>query len=305
MGRLAQTLGLTSSQDLTTTGSNSLINIGELSKPATVLIEKVCNAVGVLYEPTRIRRQAHAEADATKINALARMELTNLEERAFERLAHQEARKQENIEQITIEAASQVKTDAKPENMDPDWIAHFFKQCDTVSDKEMQSLWSKLLSGEATKPGTFSKRTINLIASLDKRDAALFTLLGQFIWMLGSPMAIIIDPNDPLLVAAGITFTDLKHLDSIGLINFEQITTFQVNGLPKFASASYCEKLVMLEFPNDTDNTVVLGNVLLTKTGQELFPICGSVRNLHHFEAVVAKWKAVGIKVTVPDYIFR
>ena len=282
-----------------------MINIGELSKPATVLIEKVCNAVGVLYEPTRIRRQAHADADATRINALARMELTQLEERAFERLTHQEARKQENIEQITFEAASQVKPDGKPENIDPDWIAHFFKQCDTVSDREMQSLWSKLLSGEATKPGTFSKRTINLIASLDKRDAALFTLLGQFIWMLGNPTAIITDPNDPLLAAAGITFTDLKHLDSIGLINFEQITTFQVNGLPKFASASYCDKLAILEFPNDSNNTVVLGNVLLTKSGQELFPICGSARNLLHFEAVVAKWRADGIKVTVPDNIFR
>ena len=32
----------------------SLINFGDLSKPATILIEKVCNAVGIIYEPTRI-----------------------------------------------------------------------------------------------------------------------------------------------------------------------------------------------------------------------------------------------------------
>jgi len=287
------------------TESNSLINIGELSKPATVLVEKVCNAVGVLYEPTRIRRQAQAEADATKINALARMELSALEERAFERLAHQEARKQENIERITYQAASQIAPDSKPENIEPDWIAHFFKQCDTVSDKEMQTLWSKLLSGEATMPGTFSKRTVNLISDLDKRDAALFTLLGQFTWMLGNPTAIIYNPSDPLLSKVGLSFTDLKHLDSIGLINFEQITAFQVNGLPKFATANYYETLVMLEFPNDSNNTVELGNVLLTKTGQELFPICGSTRNQLHFDAVIEKWKASGIKVTAPIRAFQ
>ena len=33
--------------------SPSLINIGELSKPATVLIEKVSAAIGVLYEPKK------------------------------------------------------------------------------------------------------------------------------------------------------------------------------------------------------------------------------------------------------------
>jgi hypothetical protein len=31
----------------------TVANIGDLSKAATVLVEKVCNAVGILYEPTR------------------------------------------------------------------------------------------------------------------------------------------------------------------------------------------------------------------------------------------------------------
>jgi hypothetical protein len=41
----------------------SLGNIGDLSKPATVLVEKICNAVGVVYEPTRIKRKARAELE--------------------------------------------------------------------------------------------------------------------------------------------------------------------------------------------------------------------------------------------------
>src|ERR1700704_2211088 len=85
---------------------HSLINLGDLSKPATVLVEKVCNAVGIIYEPTRIRRRAHADADAEKIKALAQVELRDVERRALERLVHQEARKQENIEAITAQAAS-------------------------------------------------------------------------------------------------------------------------------------------------------------------------------------------------------
>ncbi len=51
--------------------SNSLINLGDLSKPASILIEKISNAVGILYEPHRIRKKAEGEVDAEKIKALA------------------------------------------------------------------------------------------------------------------------------------------------------------------------------------------------------------------------------------------
>ena len=44
--------------------SNSLINLGDLTKPADTLIKKVSNAVGILYEPRQTRRVAKAKADA-------------------------------------------------------------------------------------------------------------------------------------------------------------------------------------------------------------------------------------------------
>ena len=80
---------------------NAVINLGDLAKPATVLIEKVSNAVGVLYEPRRIRKRAEAEADAEKIKALAGIELSEIQQRGIERLVQQEARKQENIGSLT------------------------------------------------------------------------------------------------------------------------------------------------------------------------------------------------------------
>ena len=46
------------------TDVNSIINLGDLAKPATSLIEKISDAAGVLYEPARIRKKAEAEADA-------------------------------------------------------------------------------------------------------------------------------------------------------------------------------------------------------------------------------------------------
>lgn len=282
--------------------NNALINLGDLSKPATVLIEKVCNAVGVLYEPTRIRRQARAEADAEKIKALARVELTSLQERAVERLVHQEERKQQNIEDITAQAAAQLGADAHPEGLDEDWVAHFFSQCETVSDKEMQSLWAKLLAGEATKPSTFAKRTIDFVASIDKRDAALFTTLGQFVWSLGDPTPIIFDANSDLLKKAGLSFTNLKHLDAIGLISFESVAGYRAQQLPRHAVTIYFGRPVLLEFQQEANNSLDLGKALLTSIGQQLFPICGAEWNEEYFRSVLKQWRALGIKVTTPGY---
>ena len=94
----------------------SLIDLGDSSKPATILVEKVCNAVGIIFEPTRIYRQARANVEAEKIRAIAGLELRQIERRALERFVQQEARKQENIENITAQAASPLVLEAKVSN---------------------------------------------------------------------------------------------------------------------------------------------------------------------------------------------
>lgn len=276
---------------------NALINFGDLSKPATVLVEKVCNAVGMIYEPTQMRRRARAEADAEKIKALARIELTDLEQRAMERLVHQESRKQENIESIAVEAASQLPENADVKNLDEDWVAHFFKQCDTVSDKEMQSLWSKLLSGEATNPGTFSKRTVNLISSIDKRDAELFTRFCQFVWMLGDAAPIIFDENNDVIKKNGISLSELKHLDTIGLISFEAMGGYARSGFLKRTVVYYFGMPMVIEFPAENNNKLSTGKVLFTNAGKQLFGICGSKNNEEYQISVLEKWVGEGLVV--------
>lgn len=269
------------------TGSTSLINLGDLSKPATVLVEKVSNAVGLIYEPYHMKRKARAEIEINKMHAIARMELTELEQRAIERLIHQEARKQDNIEQITAQAAQSLNADAKVESLDEDWVAHFFKQCDTVSDKEMQSLWAKLLSGEASAPGTYSRRTVDFVSSIDKRDAELFSNFCQFAWFMGDIFPLIFDTNAEIYRNQGVNFSNLTHLDAIGLISFRSTDGYVLKGQPKHKLLHYYGRQVSIEFPLDNDNEFILGKVLLTAVGKELAPICGSKKNPEFYEYVV------------------
>lgn len=282
------------------TDGNSLINLGDISKPATVLIEKVSSAVGVLYEPRRIRKRAEAEAEAEKIKTLASIELNEIQQRAINRLIQQESRKQENIEAITAHAAASLSADAKVDELEEDWIAHFFKQCDTVSDKEMQSLWSRLLSGEATKPGTFSKRTVDFIASMDKKDAQLFTEFCQYCCFMGDVVPVILDVKDEIFNKNGINFSSLKHLDSIGLISFESVSGYKHMGFGKHAQVFYFGTPILIEFDKDKDNEIQFGKALLTQAGQELAPICGAQRNDEFYEYIISEWHKQGLVLSTP-----
>lgn len=280
--------------------ASALINFGDISKPATVLIEKISNAVGVLYEPRRIKKMAEAEAEADKIKALASIELNDIQQRAIDRFVQQEAKKQENIEAITTQAAIALDSDARVEELEEDWIAHFFKQCDSVSDKEMQSLWSRLLSGEATNPGTFSKRTVDFVASMDKKDARLFTSFCQYCWFVGDIVPMIFESKDEIFTKNGINFSTLKHLDSIGLISFASVSGYKRIGFDKFTQIFYFGTPVVIEFNKDSDNEIQLGKALLTQTGQELASICGAQKNNDFYEYVVAKLHTQGLITSTP-----
>jgi len=126
-------------------GDNSVINLGDLAKPATVLIEKISNAAGVLYEPTRIKKKAHAEAEAEKIKALASIEVDEIQQRGIDRLIHQETRKQKNIENITASAVLALPDNAKTEELEEDWIAHFFDRCENIEFACRGSHYTRLL----------------------------------------------------------------------------------------------------------------------------------------------------------------
>ena len=73
--------------------------------------------------------------------------------------------------------------ETQPESMEDDWIANFFDKCRIVSDSDMQTLWGRVLAGEANAPGTYSKRTVNLLSDFDKSDAELFTKLCGLGWL--------------------------------------------------------------------------------------------------------------------------
>ena len=282
--------------------SNSFVNLGDLGKPIDTLIHKISDATGVLYEPRRIRRKAEAESDAAIISAKAEaavdiikteseIETTDLHRRATQRLIQEEAKRQKNMEDIITQAVPDVNEEAKPDAMEDDWIANFFDKSRIVSDPEMQSLWARVLAGEANIPGTYSKRTVNLLSDLDKSDAELFTQFCGFGWMIGDVVPLVFDVQAEIYNKHGINFGTVIHLEDVELVKYAGPTNCQQRSLPEKSFVHYYNKPLFLEISQDADDELNLGKTLLTKIGQELAPICGSKPVDGFYEYVKDQWE--------------
>jgi hypothetical protein len=276
----------------------SLIKV-DLTKAATVLIEKISDAIGGYFKPFQIRRVAKAEAEAEIIRTEAQIECEELQRRALARFIAEEAKKQDNIESITRKAIPLLSDSSNPEKMEDDWITNFFDKCRIISDDEMQVLWSKVLAGEANSPGSFSKRTVNSLASLDKEDAQSFTSLCGFAWEIGHLFPLIFDYQASIYIDHGVNFGTLSHLDDVGLISF-QSAGLRRTKLPRAVVITYYGTPLNIEFKKSADNELNIGMAIFTKTGHQLAGICGAKQIDGFFHYVVEKWTKEGLTLSSP-----
>lgn len=278
---------------------SSLINLGELSRPATVLIEKVSDAIGGVFRPSQTRRMAKAEADAAITQAHAQIQISDLQRRAMHRFVSEEGQKQENIENITRKALPDVASDAKPEAVENDWIVNFFDKSRLVSDQDMQALWARVLAGEANTPGSYSKRTVSLLSSMDKGEAELFKNFCSFVWNFGGLTPFVYDFVHPIYNNSGITFDSLNHLDLIGLINFSGLTGFIRRFFPNSEASTAPIKFPCSYF-GDTYQIILqpgqlsfgVGHALLTTPGMQLALVAGATPRDDFRSYILDRWKS-------------
>jgi hypothetical protein len=273
------------------------IDFGGLSKPATALVEKIADAGTGLFRPWQIKRVAKAEAEAASIKVGGEI-VSDLQRRAFQRFLQEEEKKQENMESIAGTAIRELREDAVPQRIANDWMANFFDKCRLISDQEMQALWSKVLAGEANSPGSFSKRTVNMLSSLDQRDAEAFQLLCSFSWKIGEYVPLIFNLNSDIYDQAGLKFSAIKHLNEIGLISYQPLSEFGKPLVKGWNETSYFGDTVLIE-PEIEGRALSIGHTLFSKTGQELLSICDAKPVPDFKELVIKRWR--GSKVRVID----
>jgi hypothetical protein len=258
----------------------------DLSRPAAKLLEAVRGAIAVTYRPAG--RKGDVESDAGQAR--------DKPEPARERALRLQLRRQWNIEVISDQAAALLPQTVSEDPIGYEWICDFFEQCQDVTNQEMRSLWAKLLAGEVSQPGTYSRRTLHVVKRLRAPDVQLFARLCSCTW---------IGPNEPVVVLYGpqpphpearwpITPDQLVHLERLGLLRFDPRAGFAmrvpVNVL------RYFDRPFAIDSPNDQG--MLLGPVLLTSVGRELAAISGARADYEYMKRTVEHWRSAGFGVT-------
>jgi hypothetical protein len=224
-------------------------DLAGLSEPFKKLIEVISQGVGNVYRPHLIRKTADARAyeirqiagaihDARKL--LGKADYANeemglvltaasmeseqplLAERATSRSTYREQVEQQNIEQITAQAAEELRDEktVSEEAVDPDWISHFFDIARNISNEQMQLIWGQILAGEVKRPKSFSLRTLELLKNISQHEAETFVKVAKLAIHHGNSVFILYpDRGEFLAETFGIRFADLLSLQEIGLLN--------------------------------------------------------------------------------------
>ncbi|MDE0636670.1 MAG: DUF2806 domain-containing protein [Candidatus Poribacteria bacterium] len=180
---------------------NPLVNLEGLTKPVSdlgiALIDKIGDATGILYEPTRIKRRAKAEAKAAKIQAEAKIEITDLQQRTLRRWIEEEVQRQESIEDIITKSFNKLNDDADPNAIEDDWIIKFFDKGRLITDNKVQDLWASILAGEANSAGSYSPKTLTTLADMNQKSLSLFnTFCSLCVVSLMDPHAFLKSPSN-------------------------------------------------------------------------------------------------------------
>ena len=202
----------------------------------------------------------------------------------------------DNLTRILQSAHSQLTDEARPEFVNDDWFANFREKARTCSDEDFAKLWASLLAGEVNRPGSYSQKTVNILADMDVQTANMFASLCRYALTTETGIQSVVPKQ---VIGSKISDYSLSKLKGLGLVDFVEGHDFQ-------SATSIClfgYDGGLLEVKNDTGSGRVLtntGSVHLTPFGEELAGLCLPVGDQgDSVSDIVAFWESKdgGVKV--------
>lgn len=303
-----------------------------LVEPTMKLLDMVGGAIGTAYEPRHKRKMA--DATAYEINAIADAmrnaadmpvvynqdgvainseDFNRLMQRAGTRLVLQETTKQYNIESVIDNAYDILEKEdvCSAEPVEQGWINNFFDSVANISDEDLQKLWGIILAGEIKTPGKFSKRTLDVLSKLSKKEADMFERIVPFIlkcygdetksfydYFLLSNLS----SSEDVEKNFGYNFIDITTLDEAGLISNNAFILAGFNlGINE---TEYIEtRINKIKFHNISDENLKICHsaYILTAVGKELFSVVNDICSIETTEKYVDECLTSIISSSFPD----
>ena len=272
-----------------------------LEKPLTKLIEVVAQGIGIVYTDTigvnaEVRRREKI-ADVEQHIQLMRID-TDIEvaNRMKQRIVVQELRRQQNIDQTVQEASSFLPEKVSDSKPDQDWVTNFFNCVQDISSDEIRTLWAKILAGEVAQPGSYSRRTLEVLKNLSPHEAKTFQSLKGFIF--GNYTVFKLGQNSNTLNSFGISYSEWKILHEASLVSPQEDIRLET---PIENTRWFEIGNKKIRFISNKKNLIVLFVKQLTATGTEISKLIDVPANEKYLTALQDYYNKQEITVEIQD----
>lgn len=178
---------------------SDIFGIGKLaqSNAANRLVNAIISGVGEITAPYVLQRRVKSQVRAAQIISTGLpTEFSgeiDIGKRAQLRLSVSKIKHQENREAISLNAIEdlrheKIKEDTPSDDIEQDWLEYFWNKSETVSDAQMQSIWSRVLARKAMG-SAIGLRTLDILRTLSSDEAEEIQRLAAF--------KVAIGPNHP------------------------------------------------------------------------------------------------------------
>ena len=132
------------------------------------------------------------------------------------------------------------------------------------------------------------------IPIVDKHDIGLFRSLSQFMWVQGEPLLLVYEIGHEIYTAQGIDLPALERLEAGGLLSMDT-AGYVKKWFGKHTRLFYFGKPTKLQFPQDANNRLDLGHVILTERGKALARGFRGTPNQEFYEYTIETWVRQGL----------
>lgn len=236
------------------------------------LIEKISDGVGWCF--------THETPKKVAVKSLIEMiqgesNLSPLEKAAMIAESKKIVKEFRNQRDVVALAMEKLTEQARPDEVDDDWIASLMDRVRLVNSDDLKQIWGHILAEECNEPGKVPKVLLRILSDMDYKLAQDFSKLCAYTIQICDqtkiPRPIVfMEENKPFASNTGLSFDDLSNLDALGLIKFNITINYNYTCRTYSSSISYFDHQYLL--PNmGKQYCLNTGNVILTHAGEVLF----------------------------------
>lgn len=252
-------------------------------KTVEKIIDKISDAVGWIVIP-KGTKQYRLEAEQYLIEQVKNdPQMPPLAKAATISQVRKLIKEYLNQYNILSIALNFLNENVNPDLLNNDWISTFFDKAKNVSKEETSIIWGKLLAKEINTPGSVSLSLIHILSLMSPTDAESFKKLSNFCVLIdGKYYLIYFHDHNEFYHKNGILGENIIEAEDLGLLQFKSAGFYnEIDGNTKIKYFD-CEWDI-------TPSEIFVGNVLLSKAGEELISIIDDKQKIEEFANFLEK----------------